>query len=308
MSHEVVAEDTTEGQATLVTRWLIAANVALYFLQLTLFSAADMRAALGYEPRDLDGAVWTVGTFLFVHGGFWHLLLNVYGLWLFGPRLASAWGQTQFATYFVLCGLGAWLFHVLFVRHGLLIGSTAAVLGVMLAYAIRWPGERVRVLGVAWLPVGWVVVALGVANLGVGMTADPGLGAAYLVHVGGLVVAWTYMRIAGSMQIDRFRQRVAAVPDEPDEMPPRAFPRSLPRQRGGREAREVDDIVAQSHAAVAEATARTPHPEASSTSHPAYSPVELNSLLDKISAQGLDALTAAERKQLEDAARRLKDQ
>jgi membrane associated rhomboid family serine protease len=308
MSHEVVAEEPADGQATSIIRWLIAASVALYFLQLTLFSAADMRAALGFEPRDLDGAVWTVGTFLFVHGGFWHLLLNVYGVWLFGPRLASAWGRAQFATYYALCGLGAWLFHMLFVRHGVLIGSSAAVLGVMFAYATRWPGERVRVLGVAWLPVGWVVAALGVANLAVGMTADPGLGAAYLVHAGGLVVGWMYMRIAGSMQIDRFRQRVAAVPDEPDEMPPRAFPRSLPRQRGGREAREVDDIVAQSHAAVAEATARTPHPDATPTPHPGYSPVELNSLLDKISAQGLDALTAAERKQLEDAARRLKDQ
>jgi hypothetical protein len=110
------------------------------------------------------------------------------------------------------------------------------------------------------------------------------------------------------MQIDRLRQRVASVPDEPDEMPPRAFPRSLPRQRGGREAREVDDIVAQSHAAVAEATARAQHPEATATPPGGGSQAELNTLLDKISAQGLAALTQAERGQLEEAARRLRDQ
>jgi hypothetical protein len=111
------------------------------------------------------------------------------------------------------------------------------------------------------------------------------------------------------MNIDRLRQRVAPVPDEPDDMPPRAFPRSLPRPRNGeREGREVDDIVAQSHAAVAEATARAPQGRTSQAGPDNSSQAELNSLLDKISAQGLDALTQAERRQLEAAARRLKDQ
>jgi hypothetical protein len=245
---------------------------------------------------------------MFVHGGLWHLALNMYTLWLFGSRVEATWGSRQFTAYYLLCGFGGWLFHLLFARHGVLIGASAAVMGVMLAYAARWPNEQLLLLGIVPITVRWLVAILIIVNLIGGVSGDAGAGVAYLAHLGGLATGWAYLRMAGSMDIDRLRQRVASIPDEPEDMPPRAFPRSLPRQRGERDAREVDDIVAQSHAAVAEATSSSPHREPARTPPGGNTSADLNVLLDKISAHGLDALTQAERKRLEDAARKLKGQ
>lgn len=307
MQHEPIAEQAPDASSPTAVQWLIGVCVAVYVAQLSVFSAGDVRAALGFEMRDLDGAFWTVGTHAFVHASFWHLVSNVGALWLFGPRLEAAWGRAQFAAFYACAALGGWAAHALFVRHGLMFGASAGVIGVMVAYATRWPGDRIPLGGAAAVGVRATVAVLIVLNLLIGSGIDAPNGAAYLAHAGGLVTAWAYLRLAGSLHIDRLRQRVAPVPDEPDEMPPRAFPRSLPRQRNGREAREVDDIVAQSHAAVAEATARAQHPEVPPTAAPLTSQSELNSLLDKISAEGLEALTQTERLQLEEAARRLRD-
>jgi membrane associated rhomboid family serine protease len=298
-----------EFRTTDAVKWLIAINVALYFLQLTVVSAADVRGALAFEMRDLDGALWTIGTYMFVHGGAWHLALNMYTLWLFGPRVEAQWGARQFTGYYLLCGFGGWLFHLLFARHGVFLGASAAVMGVMVAYASRWPTERVFLLGVIPLSVRWLVAMMAAVNLVGGVNAGGGDGAGYLAHLGGLVVGWAYLRMVSAMHTDQLRPRVALVADETDEMP-RAFPRSLPRQRGERESRpEVDEVVQQSQAAVAEHAAHEPRRAPVRQTPPGgVSASDLNVLLDKISSHGLDALTPAERKRLEDAARRLKDQ
>jgi membrane associated rhomboid family serine protease len=302
------ADQPKELRTTDAVRWLMVANVGLYLLQLTVVSPADIRGTFGFEMRDLDGALWTIGTYMFVHAGFWHLALNVYTLWLFGPRLEAAWGPRQFAGYYLLCGFGGWLFHLLFVRDAGLIGASAAVMGVMVAYAVRWPEERVYLFGVLPLTVRWLVGLMVMINLMVGVSDETAGGIAFLAHVGGAVTGWLYLRMAASMNIDRLRQRVAPVADEPDEMP-RAFPRSLPRQRAERDLRpEVDEIVQQSQAAIAERATRERHHEpVRPAAAAAASSTDLNLLLDKISAHGIDALTQAERKRLEEAARRLKD-
>ena len=301
-------EAPNDFRTTDAVKWLIAINVTLFFLQLTVVSAADVRGALAFEMRDLDGALWTIGTYMFVHGGLWHLALNMCTLWLFGPRVESQWGTSQFAGYYLLCGFGGWLFHLLFARQGVFLGSSAAVMGVMLAYATRWGSEQVFLLGVVPLSIRWLVSLMVLLNIVAGIYSGDGANIGYLAHVGGLVIGWAYLSMAGSMNIDRLRSRVAPIADEPDEMP-RAFPRSLPRQRGERESRpEVDEIVQQSQAAIAERASHEQQPVLRHTPPGGVSASDLNLLLDKISAHGLDALTHAERKRLEDAARRLKDQ
>jgi hypothetical protein len=89
--------------------------------------------------------LWTVVTYMFVHGSFWHLVVNMYGLWLFGTRVERVWGAGSFVRYYLLCGLGGWLAHLIFFRqHGYLIGASAAVLG-----ARRRPVAVVSVWGSA---------------------------------------------------------------------------------------------------------------------------------------------------------------
>ena len=83
-------EEQDSPRITPAVQWLIAINVAVYFLQLTLVGPVDIQRALAFEVRDLTERPWTIVTYMFVHAGFWHLAVNMWMLWLFGPRLERA--------------------------------------------------------------------------------------------------------------------------------------------------------------------------------------------------------------------------
>ena len=134
--HGPIADDTDTPRLTKAVQWLIAINLAVYFLQVTVVGGQNMLPVLGFQAQDLSRAWWTIGTYMFVHGGFWHLALNIYMLYVFGPRVEHAWSATEFTKFYIAAGLGGWLFHLVFARDALLIGSSAAVLGVALAYAL----------------------------------------------------------------------------------------------------------------------------------------------------------------------------
>jgi membrane associated rhomboid family serine protease len=307
MSYQV-ADDTENPRITPAVQWLIAINVAIFFLQLTVVRPADVQQTLGFEVQDLGRSWWTIGTYMFVHGGWLHLALNMYTLYLFGPRVERAWSGPEFARYYLLCGLGGWFAHLLFARNAILFGATAAVLGVMLAYAMRWPDDEVYLFGVMPLRVKWTVAMLAAVSLVTGMAAtevagtDRLTGVAYLAHLGGLAAGWLYLRTSSATSLDRLKQRVSQIPDVPDETP-RPIPR-LPRSR--EKVQEVDDIVAKSKAAVARRQASSP-PTPSPKVAPKRPDDQLNVVLDKISEHGLDSLTLDERRILEEMSRKLKD-
>ena len=299
-----LSEEHDTPRMTPAVQWLIALNVLVFFLQYTVFGADNMRQALGFRLDALPTHWWTIGTHLFVHTGVWTLLLNVYLLFVFGPRLEHAWGTRVFRNYFLWCGLGGWLVHTIFVRDATLVGATGAVIGISMAYALRWPDEEIYLFLAFPAPVKWLVAALVSITLLVGVVQQgDGNGVAYLAHAGGLVAAWVFWRTASAgAGFDKLRQRVSPVPDLPDESP-RAIPRSMPRTR--ERARDVDDIVIQSQQAVSQRVAPPPVPVAKP--RPAGEPLtELDRLLDKISQEGIDSLTGDERRLLEERSRELR--
>lgn len=293
------ADDSASRPASAV-QWLIAINVAIYFIQLTVLNAADVQSALGFETKNLGHQWWTIGTYMFVHEGFWHLALNTYALWVFGPRVERKWGSQEFVRFYLFCGLGGWFAHLAFVPgDSILIGASAAVFGVMLAYASLWPDERLFVLGVIPTTTRWLVIFTGALILASGISATgPQGGIAYLAHTGGLAAGWLYLRMTAAVNLERLRQGVSPVPDEPEDVPPRAVPRTLPRSRT-RERENIDDVVARSNAAVAKQTASPRTARETRTELTA-----LDRLLDKISAQGLESLTPEERRLLVEESKR----
>lgn len=298
--YEITAPEEPAPRITSAVQWLIAANVFVYFLQLTLLNPGDVQSALGFQTKNLGHQWWTIATYMFVHGGFWHLALNVYTLWLFGPRVEWKWGTREFVRFYLFCGLGGWFAHLAFVPgDSMLIGASAAVFGVMLAYASLWPDEQLFLFGVIPTTVRWLVIFVGALNLAAGITT-PGAagGVAYLAHAGGLAAGWLYLRMTAAVNLDRLRQGVSPVPDEPDDVPPRTVPRSLPRTRN-RERDNIDDVVARSNAAVAK---QAVSPRAAR--QPQTGLTTLDQLLDKISASGLESLTAEERRLLVEESKR----
>lgn len=295
-----ISDDAEAPRWTPAVRWLIAINVAIYFLQLTVVRPEHMLDALGFQMRDLStNAWWTIGTYMFVHGGLIHLAGNMLMLWVFGPRLEHAWSAGGFTRYYLICGLGGWFLHMLFARNSLLFGASAAVLGVMLAYGTRWPDDEVFIMGVLPVRVRWLVAFSVGLNLAGGIWTvqmGEGSGTAYLAHLGGLAAGWIYLRSTAMPSIDRLRQRVSQLPDLPDDTP-RAIPRSLPRSR--EKLSEADQAVAKSNAAAVRPSKSLP------VGKPARAG-ELDAVLDKISRHGIESLTRDERKLLEEASQRLK--
>jgi len=284
---------------------LIAINVAIYFLRLTLVRQSDMVAALAFKsPGDLTQRPWTIVTYMFVHAGFLHLAFNMWMLWLFGPRLEQAWGQRSFSFYYLLCGLGGWLADLLIVHNGTpLLGATAAIFGVMLAYAMRWPDDELRVFPLVFvaMKVRWFVVLLAAWSLIIGvMTLEPAEGTAYMAHLGGFAIGWLYLRAASVSSLDRLRQRMSQIPDVPDE-PPRAIPRTHTRSR--ERTTEIDEIVARSNAMASKRQSTT----LSLSAKDGKQRIEqLNLVLDKISERGLASLSGDERRLLEEMSKQLR--
>jgi len=294
------SEEAPRGLTSAVQA-LIAINVAVLLVQMTAFTFSDVVNWFGFDMNALPGRWWSAITYMFIHAGPWHLLANMYALYLFGPRIESQWGARRFTWFYLLCGLGGAVFLMLFIRSGGLIGASAAVFGVMTASAMQWPDDEVYFMFVLPMRIRTLVAGLIVFNivLGVAATGDNGgTNLAYFAHLGGVLAAYIYMRMSATSGIDLGRQRVANLPDV-DE-PPRAIPRNLPRRERGD---EVDDIVAKSKAIVAKRTVSlTP----TSRRREARAD-ELNRVLDKISEHGIESLTSEERKVLEEMSRRLRD-
>jgi membrane associated rhomboid family serine protease len=284
---------------------LIAINVAILFLQLTIIRPELMASSLGFVFASAPSHWWTVVTYMFVHQGFWHLVWNMYALFVFGPRLEHLWGPRKFVFFYFLSGLGALICYTLFFRDSSasLIGASGAVFGVMGAYALQWPKQEMLFMFVLPMRVLTLVMLLVGFNLAMGVFGLAGIAGtdvAYFAHLGGFIVAWLYMRTPPSVSIEQLRQRISQVPDSED--PPRPIPRALPRSRERVE--EVDEIVAKSKALAAKRpTAVTPARKAISRDLKAD---DVNRVLDKISAEGLDSLTSDERSILEEMSRRLK--
>ncbi|MDA1080579.1 MAG: rhomboid family intramembrane serine protease [Gemmatimonadetes bacterium] len=280
-------------------RVALALSFALYFVQTTVLAPGDVESTLGFSSNDLGRKWWTLATFTLVHSGMWPLVLNLAVLGVFGSYLERIWGTGEFIRYYAICSLGAWIAHLTFVSSDItLAGAAAPAIGMLLAFAAMNGGAQHFRVGAVSLSSGTLAALGTIAILIAGAATASGDGsAAYLVHGAGLFAGWAYLRTTSSINLVRLREGVSPVPDETDDIPPRAVPRNHhPRAQR----HDEDDIVARSNAAVAlESAARTMPPP--------REPVNLNQVLDKISEQGIESLTNDERRLLDEVSRRLRD-
>ncbi|HYN83095.1 MAG TPA: rhomboid family intramembrane serine protease [Gemmatimonadaceae bacterium] len=304
MSDALYDSQQQQPRMTPAVQWLLAANIGVYFLQLTLFRSDAVFRALGLSADSLTSVWWTPVTYMFVHAGLWHLAFNMFALWMFGPRVEQSWNTRGFTYFYLWCGLGGAVAHLLLQGRASLIGASAAVSGVMLAYALRWPDEEVYLFGVIPMKTRWLVVWMVLINLAMGVASTPGgSGIAWFSHLGGLAFGWLYLRMSSFGGLDNFRRWVSPVPDEPEDAF-RAVPKVRPRNRQRSDRGEVDEVVAKSNAVVARParSALVPLTEDSNR----QSAERLDVVLDKISKHGIESLTSEEVRILEDMSRKLR--
>ena len=298
-------EQQSHPRMTPAVQWLIAANIGVFFLQVTLFGGDTVFGALGLDPSRFPAEWWAVISYMFVHGGVWHIAFNMLSLWMFGPRIENIWGPRSFTYFYLWCGIGGAIAHLLFRGDAGLVGASAAVMGVLLAYALRWPDEEVYVFGVLPMKTRWLVVWLALINLAMGISsAKGGSGIGWFAHLGGLAFGWIYLRVSAFGGLDNFRRWVSPVPDEPEDY--RAVPRRVPRNRDRADRNDgIDEVVAKSNAVAAKTARAAVLPRPGNETR--QSQEVLDMVLDKISKTGIESLTREEQAVLEEMSRKLRD-
>jgi membrane associated rhomboid family serine protease len=299
-------DSTPRHGVTPAVAWLIAVNVGVYFLQVSMFGDETIAAWFALTSDTFPNHWWAVGTYMFVHANLVHLATNMVMLWMFGPRLEQVFGTRHFAYFYLWCGLGGAIFQLLFVRSGGVIGASGAVVGVVLAYALRWADDEVYLLGVIPMKARWLAIWTIAVNVGMALATMTGYTSsttAWVTHVGGLAFAWLYLHAPLGPSLERIRRHVATVPDDSDPHPIPKTRRS-PRHRGGDggDPQTTDEVVAQSNALVARRPSTAIIPILKAREDVA----DVNALLDKISRHGIQSLTPSERQLLEDVSRRLR--
>jgi membrane associated rhomboid family serine protease len=217
---------TPRRSVPLITYLLIAANVVVFFYQLSLgphageqlvfeFGMVPARVGLALtSPKlSLGGALLPLLTSMFLHGGWLHILGNMWFLWIFGDNVEDRLGHFAYLGFYLVCGLAAGLTHIVFNWGSEVpsIGASGAISGVMGAYLVLFP--RSRVLTLVPLLVIWFTVRLpaiimigywfliqflsGLATLG----ARQAGGVAFWAHVGGF--------LAGVVLVAGIRRRSA---------------------------------------------------------------------------------------------------
>jgi len=134
-------------KVTPVVKWLLIINIAAFFVSaivppLQKFIYTWFQLDITTLPRILQ--LWRLITYQFLHGGFWHIFLNMWVLWMFGPTLERQWGSRRFLPFYLGCGVAGGLFYTLLVAvHFLsplpMVGASGAILGVLAACAILFP-------------------------------------------------------------------------------------------------------------------------------------------------------------------------
>ena len=194
-------DNSARRTVPVVTYALIALNVVFFFIELNGGEAFVMQWAF-VPSRFLANPVGdflTLFTSMFMHAGWVHLGGNMLYLWIFGDNVEDRFGHIQFAIFYLLCGLAATFAQLAFSMGSNVpnLGASGAVAGVLGAYILMFPQQRVRVLiGRVVTPVSaiivsglWIVLQFFSGIGSIANTADTG-GVAYMAHIGGFIAGF----------------------------------------------------------------------------------------------------------------------
>jgi membrane associated rhomboid family serine protease len=219
-------DQNRSGSFPIVNVLLIAACTAVFLYELTLsqsglkaffdlFALTPGRVSYGLGAG--DGSWLQVAapffTSMFLHGGWLHLIGNMWFLWIFGDNVEDSMGPVRYLLFYVLCGLGAGIAHYLLGPASRLptLGASGAIAGVLAGYMVEFPGARILTL--VWLGffvrimelpalavIGiWFLIQVVSSFLTFGVT-DQG-GVAFSAHVGGFVAGLLLVRLLRRRQV-----------------------------------------------------------------------------------------------------------
>ena len=298
-----------------MTKNLLVINILAFMATWVLKnSGVDLNALLGLHFfKASDFRVYQFVTYMFLHGGFTHILFNMFALWMFGSVIERVWGPKKFLFYYIVCGVGAGIVQELvqygsYVYQGLAayqyvnmggeqismdsyinlwttIGASGAVYGILLAFGMIFPNERLFIIPfpfpikAKWLIVGYIAIELFSAMSG------PGDGVAHMAHLGGMLFGFLLIR---------YWQK------HPDSS--QRFGRSRGQEFFDNMKRKFDERQ-QNSRMKAEHTNVQRETDEEYNARKRKNQEEIDAILDKIRKSGYDSLTKEEKQKLFDQSR-----
>ena len=221
-----------------VIKNIIIANGVVYLAQMASNGVVGSMGIV--SPASVWGhfEVWRPFTYMWLHseGSVFHILFNMFTLWMFGSQLALTWGEQRFLKYYLICGVGAGFliatlpFVPVVMGFGFLsnpniptLGASGAVMGVLLAYSVTWPDRTIQLL---FPPIPLKAIWLIPFILFMEFSSGPS-NVSHVGHIGGIFVGWIYLlkegRTPGVPTLDtiklkwrrhQMRQKLRAVHEE----------------------------------------------------------------------------------------------
>ena len=198
---------------TPAVKYLLIINFAIFFLQNVLQAAGhNVFHTFGFVPvAFLKGAFWQILTYPFLHGGLFHLMINMFMLYMFAPHLEKLWGTKKFCWYYVFCAIGGAVLHTFIwiasfyfvtddpnIKPGVIpiVGASGALYGLIMAFA-RLFGEA-QVLAFFIIPMKMKTFAMLIIFIEIVSAINSSeSGVAHLVHLGGLAAGFLIIKFFG---------------------------------------------------------------------------------------------------------------
>jgi membrane associated rhomboid family serine protease len=217
-------DNTGRVRTPYVTYLLIAINVLAFFLELGQGSEAALQSffekwavvPLEYTqradlPPQAPGPFWiTLFTSMFLHGGWMHLIGNMLYLWIFGDNLEDRWGHGKYLFVYLVSGIVASFLHIFFNSSSNIpsLGASGAISGILGAYLVLFPKNRIRVLsrmGMVHVPA-IVVLGFWIVLQIISQAASGGqTGVAYWAHIGGFIAGVIFAFLFGRRSVGTMR-------------------------------------------------------------------------------------------------------
>ncbi|HXT02405.1 MAG TPA: rhomboid family intramembrane serine protease [Elusimicrobiota bacterium] len=246
---------------------LLIANI-IGFAIAKLAGPAMINDMFGLVPQHLifERWIWQPVTYLFIHGNIWHLIFNLFALWMFGMPVEAQWGEKEFLKYYFLCGFGAALTSTLLNIHSTIpvIGASGPIYGLLVAFAMLYPDAVVYLYFLIPVKAAHMAILFGALEFFAGATgATPGI--ARFAHLGGMVTGYFYIRWWWVWKLNAKGFAKGLFHRDVEEAPVRPQARRSSKATAVMEERREDPMA------------------------------EVDRILDKILASGLESLTDAER-------------
>ena len=174
----------------------ISINFGIFILQSISSSEMMFFSNFGLVPKLVWSQlkIWQPFTYMFFHGDIWHVLINMFVLWMFGSELERVWGKKNFLRFYFVTGVGSGLGTMIFGLQSMtpVVGASGAVYGVLLAYGFIFPNRTVYLYGIIPIKSFWFVIGIGVIAFISSFNNVSNI--SHLTHLFGMIIGYLYLK------------------------------------------------------------------------------------------------------------------